>query len=197
MKSIQMGFVGVVFTFLAGCATTGILETPLKYGEQVSQDSIKVNFDLQTTSSAISKVNGQERLFECKFYNVKKISNDSWSIEIIEPSKVRAIRSDASQERERKRMFVILLTPAEDGLTLVGVRDGYIIDTAKGEPLPPDSVCEVDVCNQLLMFETKDSVEELNRPLQGPVKEEMNAEDLYYYFKSFILLVEKYLPEQK
>ena len=192
-----MGLIGAAFAFIAGCATTGILETPLKYGEQISQDTIKLNSDLQTVSSAVSKVMGQERLFVCKFYNTKKISDNSWSLEISEPSRVRAIRSDAFQERERKRTLIIHLTQAEDNATVVKVSEGYVIDTAKGEPLPPDSACEVDVCNQLLMFETGDSVEELNRPLQEPVKEGMSPEDLHYYFKSFILLVEKYLPKQK
>lgn len=199
MKKHSYSIVSMLFwlMFISGCATMGILETPLKHGGQISKDSIKLDCDLQTVSSAISKVEGKQRISECKFYNTKRLSDSSWSIEITEPSKACAMSIDACQERKRKRTFDILLTPTGDNTTIIKVDKGYIIDTAKGAPLPSDTVCEVEICGRLLMFNTGSDVERLNKPIYEPVREEMNEEDLYYNLKDLVLLVEKYLPNTK
>lgn len=195
-KSRITGVLAVVI-LLTGCATTDVLKIPLKYGQELSRDSIRLNCNLETVSMAISKVKGKQRIFECKFYNTKQLSDNLWSIEKTESFSVCSKLSDeVCQEQERKRIFDILLIPTEDKGTIIKVDKGSIIATAKGGFLAPGTTFQLETsCGQILgWFIAKDG---FNKALVGPVKEEMDEEELYYNLKDFVLLMEKFLPTTK
>jgi hypothetical protein len=175
MKKSFYAFALCVFA-LVGCATTDLSRIPLKYGQELSQDSIKIsNYNLQTVSETILKVKDKGS-FKVRLVsdNLYQVVETGWSSSIVPSGFSYGFTGKflTTQSINFKYTFDIILTSAEDGSTIIKAKDGhYESQTRLGQGMAPGTF-------------SKES-------------RELNPQELYYELKGYVLFLEKYLPEVK
>ncbi len=191
-----------VFVF-SGCATTNVLQIPLKYGKETSVDTIELSgYDTKTISDAIMKVNKREG--KCGKYEIEKISDNSFTVKANEWMSIFTPGARASQlvgyfvqKKNIQNIFKITLTP-QDNLVMLKAEKDKILITATGRPLEVSTYYVYYTRTAIFpaAFTTGPDYDEVNKGLDSPVEKEMAESDLQPCFKDLVLLLEKFLPKK-
>ncbi|MDD2866776.1 MAG: hypothetical protein PHO59_05580 [Candidatus Omnitrophica bacterium] len=198
-------FVAVVpvLYLLSGCASVDIMQTPLKYGQQISDSSAEFSgYDMPTLSEAILKLNKREGKMGA--YEIERISDNSFSVKITDWASISEmgigshLKGTLLQSRTWYYDFKASLSQKENKVFLQAEKGKYVL-TVKGSPLQPGETYMCDDRTSLLpyMVTTSGDSEQFNRGLSAPFERDLDEDEFKYCFKDFVLLIEKYLPDAK
>ncbi|MDD5138612.1 MAG: hypothetical protein PHG72_07295 [Candidatus Omnitrophica bacterium] len=198
-------FVAVVpvLYLLSGCASVDIMQTPLKYGQQISDSSAEFSgYDMPTLSEAILKLNKREGKMGA--YEIERISDNSFSVKITDWASISEmgigshLKGTLLQSRTWHYDFKASLSQKENNVFLQAEKGKYVL-TVKGSPLQPGETYMCDDRTSLLpyMVTTSGDSEQFNRGLSAPFERDLDEDEFKYCFKDFVLLIEKYLPDAK
>ena len=198
-------FVAVVpvLYLLSGCASVDIMQTPLKYGQQISDSSAEFSgYDMPTLSEAILKLSKREGKMGA--YEIERISDNSFSVKITDWASISEmgigshLKGTLLQSRTWYYDFKASLSQKENKVFLQAEKGKYVL-TVKGSPLQPGETYMCDDRTSLLpyMVTTSGDSEQFNRGLSAPFERDLDEDEFKYCFKDFVLLIEKYLPDAK
>ncbi|MFH1127881.1 MAG: hypothetical protein V1699_00510 [Candidatus Omnitrophota bacterium] len=193
----------VAFLF-SGCATVDVMKIPLKYGREVSADTVELNgYDSKTISDAIMKVN--KRGGKRGIYEIEKISDSSYLIKANEWISIYTSGAAATQlvgyfvqKKNIQNIFKVTLN-SQDNSVILKAEKGKVLITATGRPLDVSTYYLYYTRTAILpaALNTGSDYGEINKGLSSPVEKEMIQEDMQSCFKDFVLLLEKFLPKIK
>lgn len=193
----------ILTTFLfSGCATVDVLKIPLKYGREVSADTIELSgYDTKAISEAIMKINKREG--RCGAYEIEKTSDNSFLIKANEWMSVFTsgigphLTGNFMQKKNIQYIFKVILASQDNSVILKAEKDKVLI-TATGQPLEVCTYYVYYTRTAILpgAFTTGSDYAEVNKGLSSPVEKEMTPEDLQSCFKDLVLLLEKFLPKK-
>lgn|GEM_PF-1421495 len=198
-KILFIAAVPVLF-LLSGCASVDILQTPLKYGQQISDSSAEFSgFDIPALSEAILKLNKREG--KMGVYDIERVSGGSFTVKITdwasisEPGIGPHLKGARLQSRTWYYTLRVSLSEKENKVFLQAEKGKYVL-TVKGSPLQPGETYMCDDRTSLLpyMVTTSGESEQFNRGLSAPYERDLDEDEFKYSFKDFVLLLEKYLP---
>jgi len=168
------------------------LETPLKYGDIQSSDSIKFNnVNMKILSDAISKIK------QTQFYSVQQIAENRYRV--VDFNFTENYSGNASLKVERTTSFDIFLNQAEANSIIMKIENGRTLVKHTGKPISGNIkyIVQTDKnktisLNLLGRTLPPDFINNLNEGLNRPPKTyELNEKESAYSLKEFALLVEE------
>jgi len=192
--NFRLSIMVVLILFISvGCAhRKSILETPLKYGDIQSSDSIKFsNVNMKILSDAIVKIK------QTQFYSVQQIAENRYRV--VDFNFTENYSGNASLKVERTTSFDIFLNQAEANSIIMKIENGRTLVKHTGKPISGNIkyIVQTDKnktisLNLLGRTLPPDFINNLNEGLNRPPKSyELNEKESAYSLKEFALLMEE------